>query len=80
MIAAVQKRGLAFKVSPELEKRLKDNEVSDEVIKALQAAPVKEPQPNDSPYKKETRAGQRRSRRRLSKKRKLFLKAFMAVR
>jgi xanthine dehydrogenase YagR molybdenum-binding subunit len=54
VIAAVQKRGLAFKVTPELEKRLKDNEVSDEVIKAIQAAPVKEPQPNDSPYKKET--------------------------
>jgi xanthine dehydrogenase YagR molybdenum-binding subunit len=54
VIAAVQKRGLAFKVTPELEKRLKDNEVSDEVIKALQSAPVKEPQPNDSPYKKET--------------------------
>ena len=35
VIAAVNKRGLAFKVSPELEKRLKDNEVSDEVIKAL---------------------------------------------
>ncbi len=54
VIAAVQKRGLTFKVTPELEKRLKDNEVSDEVIKAMQAAPVKEPQPNDSPYKKET--------------------------
>ena len=54
VIAAVQKRGLAFKLSPELTKRLKDNEVSDEVIKALQAAPVKEPQPNSSPYKKET--------------------------
>jgi xanthine dehydrogenase YagR molybdenum-binding subunit len=50
----VQKRGLAFKVTPELEKRLKDNEVSDEVIKALQAAPMKEPQPSNSPYKKET--------------------------
>jgi xanthine dehydrogenase YagR molybdenum-binding subunit len=54
VIAAVQKRGLAFKVTPELEKRLKDNEVSDEVIKALKAAPFKEPQPNNSPYKKET--------------------------
>ncbi|HEV7673923.1 MAG TPA: xanthine dehydrogenase family protein molybdopterin-binding subunit [Candidatus Angelobacter sp.] len=53
VIAAIQKRGLAFKSSPELEKRLKDNEVSDEVIKAIQAAPVKEPQPNNSPYKKE---------------------------
>ena len=54
VIAAVQKRGLAFQMSPELLKRLKDNEVSDAVIKAMQAAPVKEPQPNDSPYKKET--------------------------
>lgn len=54
VIAAVQKRGLAFKLSPELEKRLKDNEVSEAVIKALQAAPVKEPQPVNSPYKKET--------------------------
>jgi xanthine dehydrogenase YagR molybdenum-binding subunit len=54
VIAAIKKRGLAFKVTPELEKRLKDNEVSDEVIKAIQAAPVKEPQPNDSPFKKET--------------------------
>lgn len=54
VIAAVQKRGLAFQVSPEMAKRMKDNEVSDAVIKALQAAPVKEPQPNNSPYKKET--------------------------
>ncbi|HEY2363922.1 MAG TPA: xanthine dehydrogenase family protein molybdopterin-binding subunit [Candidatus Angelobacter sp.] len=54
VIAAVQKRGLAFKVTPELEKRLKDNEVSDEVIKAIKSAPVKEPEPNNSPYKKET--------------------------
>jgi xanthine dehydrogenase YagR molybdenum-binding subunit len=54
VIAAVKKRGLAFKLSPELEKRLKDNEVSDDVIKVLQAAPVKEPQPSNSPFKKET--------------------------
>jgi xanthine dehydrogenase YagR molybdenum-binding subunit len=54
VIAAVQKRGLAFKVTPELEKRLKDNEVSDVVIKALQDAPVKEPEHANSPYKKET--------------------------
>ena len=39
VIAAIKKRGLAFKVTPELEKRLKDNEVSDEVIKAIQANP-----------------------------------------
>jgi xanthine dehydrogenase YagR molybdenum-binding subunit len=54
VVAAVQKRGLAFKVTPEMAKRMKDNEVDDEVIKALQAAPVKEPEPNNSPYKKET--------------------------
>jgi xanthine dehydrogenase YagR molybdenum-binding subunit len=54
VVAAIQKRALAFKVTPEMAKRMKDNEVSDEVIKALQAAPVKEPEPNSSPYKKET--------------------------
>lgn len=54
VIAAVQKRGLAFQLTPELMKRLKENEVSDAVIKALQAAPVREPQPVNSPYKKET--------------------------
>src|SRR5579864_5046183 len=39
VIAAVQKRGVTFKVSPELAQRMKDNEVSDAVIKALQEAP-----------------------------------------
>src|SRR5207253_5024483 len=46
--------GLTFKVTPELAKRMKDNEVSDEVIKALQDASVKEPEHASSPYKKET--------------------------
>lgn len=54
VIAAVQKRGLTFKVTPEMTQRMKNNDVSDGVIKALQSAPVKEPQSNDSPYKKET--------------------------
>ncbi|HEY1937756.1 MAG TPA: xanthine dehydrogenase family protein molybdopterin-binding subunit [Candidatus Angelobacter sp.] len=54
VIAAVQKRGITFKVSPEMAQRMKDNEVSNEVIKALQAAPVKEAETTDSPYKKET--------------------------
>src|SRR5262249_24757982 len=54
VIAAVQKRGLTFKVTPEFEKRLRDNEVCEEVIKAMVAAPVKEAPPNNSPYKKET--------------------------
>src|SRR5579859_5859195 len=52
-ISIVQKRGLAFKVTPEMVKRLKDNEEPENLIKALQAAPVKEPQPTTSPYKKE---------------------------
>ncbi len=54
IISAVQKRSLAFKVTPEMAQRMKDNEVPDNVIKALQAAEVKEPQPTSSPYKKES--------------------------
>ncbi|HET9284062.1 MAG TPA: xanthine dehydrogenase family protein molybdopterin-binding subunit [Candidatus Angelobacter sp.] len=55
VIAAVQKRGLTFKVSPELAQRMKENEISDNVIKALQSAPVKEaPAGSSSPYKKES--------------------------
>jgi xanthine dehydrogenase YagR molybdenum-binding subunit len=54
IIAAVGKRGLAFKVSPEMAQRMKDNEVPESVIQALQAATVKEAQPNSSPYKKES--------------------------
>jgi xanthine dehydrogenase YagR molybdenum-binding subunit len=53
-IDTVQKRGLAFKVSPQLIQQLKDDEQPENVIKAIQTAPVKEPQPNNSPYKKET--------------------------
>jgi xanthine dehydrogenase YagR molybdenum-binding subunit len=53
-IATLQKRGLAFKVSPALIKQLKDDDQPENVIKAVQTAPVKDPEPNDSPYKKET--------------------------
>jgi xanthine dehydrogenase YagR molybdenum-binding subunit len=53
-IATLEKRGLAFKVSPALINQLKDDDQPENVIKAVQTAPVKEPQPNDSPYKKET--------------------------
>ena len=42
VIAAVQKRGITFKLTPEMIQRMKDNEVSEPVIKALQAAPVKD--------------------------------------
>jgi xanthine dehydrogenase YagR molybdenum-binding subunit len=52
-IDTVQKRGLAFKVSPQLIQQLKDDEQPENVIKAIQTAPVKEPQPNNSSYKKE---------------------------
>src|SRR5262245_15858475 len=54
VITTVQKRGLAFKLTPEMTQRMKDNEVSAAVIQALQAAPVKEPQPSTSPFKKES--------------------------
>ena len=54
VIAAAQKRGLAFQLTPEMTQRMKDNEVSETVIKALQAAPVKQPQPSNSPFKKES--------------------------
>ncbi|HYX52904.1 MAG TPA: xanthine dehydrogenase family protein molybdopterin-binding subunit [Candidatus Limnocylindrales bacterium] len=54
IISEVQKRGIAFKVTPEMEKRMRDNEVQDSVIKALVAAPVKQAEPVDSPYKKES--------------------------
>ncbi|HET9365875.1 MAG TPA: molybdopterin cofactor-binding domain-containing protein, partial [Candidatus Angelobacter sp.] len=55
VIAAVQKRGLTFKVSSDLAQRMKENEISDNVIKALQSAPVKEaPVGSSSPYKKES--------------------------
>jgi xanthine dehydrogenase YagR molybdenum-binding subunit len=54
VIAAAQKRGLAFQLAPEMIQRMKDNEVSETVIKALQAAPVKQPQPSNSPFKKES--------------------------
>jgi xanthine dehydrogenase YagR molybdenum-binding subunit len=54
IIAAVQKRGLSFKVPPEMAQRMKDNEVPESVIKALQEAPQKEAQPVTSPYKKES--------------------------
>ena len=54
VIPVIQKRGVAFKVTPEMAQRMKDNEVSEAVIQALQAAPVKEPQPITSPFKKES--------------------------
>ncbi len=54
VIAAVKTRGISFKVPPELERRMKDNEVDQTVIDAIKAAPYKEaPQSSESHYKKE---------------------------
>jgi xanthine dehydrogenase YagR molybdenum-binding subunit len=53
-VSQVRKRGLAFKFTPEMAQRLKDNDEPESVIKALQEAPVKEAQPVTSPYKKES--------------------------
>lgn len=52
-ISAIQQRGIKFQVTPQLVERLKSNEVPEDVIKALQSAPVKEEQKTDSPYQKE---------------------------
>lgn len=54
VIQAVQQRGISFKVSDEMIARMRENKVSEDVIKALQAAPQKEPQPANSPYRKES--------------------------
>ena len=54
IIERVQKRGISFKVEPAMVDQLRQNNVGEPVIAALEAAPVKEPaaQPG-SPYKKE---------------------------
>lgn len=52
IIAKIQERGIAFKVSPQMAAGLKEDEVSDAVINALQSAKVTEEPPNESPYRK----------------------------
>jgi xanthine dehydrogenase YagR molybdenum-binding subunit len=56
IIQTIQQRGIAFKVSDDLIGRLRENKIGEDVIKALQAAPVKEPEKSTSPYKKEGEA------------------------
>ncbi len=52
IIAAVQKRGISFKITDDLVNRMKANDVSPAVIQALQSAPVKPPSnAPKSPYK-----------------------------
>jgi xanthine dehydrogenase YagR molybdenum-binding subunit len=53
VIAALQKRGIDFPVTAQLIDGLKEDEVSDEVIKALQAAKVSEAPPMTSHYRKQ---------------------------
>ena len=54
IIQAVQQRGLTFKVTDEMVGRMRENKVNEDVIKAIQAAPVKEAQEVVSPYRKES--------------------------
>lgn len=54
IIQAVQQRGITFKVTDEMIGRMRENKVSEDVIKALQAAPVKEPLAITSPFRKES--------------------------
>src|SRR5215469_2390631 len=44
MIQAIQQRGITFKVTDEMVGRMRENKISEEVIKALQSAQVKESQ------------------------------------
>jgi xanthine dehydrogenase YagR molybdenum-binding subunit len=53
IVQAIQQRGVTFKPTDEMIGRMRDNKVGEDVIKALQAAPVKEPVKTTSPYRKE---------------------------
>jgi xanthine dehydrogenase YagR molybdenum-binding subunit len=54
VIQAIQQRGITFKVSDEMIARMHENHIGEDVIKALQAAPVKEAQAVTSPFRKES--------------------------
>ena len=43
VISLIQQRGIDFQVTPQMVERMRNNEVPDSVIKAVQAAPMKEP-------------------------------------
>ncbi len=53
IIARIQERGISFDAGPQMADTLRQNNVSESVIKALQAAPKKEAVKTESPYKKE---------------------------
>ncbi|HLJ27025.1 MAG TPA: xanthine dehydrogenase family protein molybdopterin-binding subunit [Candidatus Angelobacter sp.] len=54
IIQAIQQRAITFKVSDEMVDQMRQRKIGEEVIKALQAAPVKEPQASKSPFRKES--------------------------
>lgn len=54
IIQAIQQKGITFQVSQNMIDQMRQNKVGEDVIKALQSAPMKESQPATSPYKKES--------------------------
>ena len=54
IIQAIQQKGITFQASQNMIDQMRQNKVGEDVIKALQAAQVKEAQPATSPYKKES--------------------------
>lgn len=53
IIQAVGNRGITFKVSDSMVDQMRQNKVGENVIKAIQNAPVKEPLPLSGPYRKD---------------------------
>ena len=53
MVSAIKERGIAFDVTPDLVDQLKQNNISPDIIAALQSAPKKERVATNSPYRKE---------------------------
>src|SRR5579872_5624961 len=53
VISSIQQHGLSFEVTPDFVNALRQNHISEDVIKALQAAPVRKAEETTSPYKKE---------------------------
>ncbi len=53
VIARIQERAISFDVTPALVDTMRQRNISEAIIKALQAAPKKEVPPATSPYKKE---------------------------
>ncbi len=54
IIQAIQQRGITFKVTDGMLDQMRQNKIGEDVIKTLQAAPVKEPQASKSPFRKES--------------------------